>query len=142
MFLTFEPFKAAAQLTPNATAWATVEYMTVSPVFVVTILHPIDGKNNILMMVSDLHLENFLLSNQKDAVKAVHVLFPPAWSPTSDWHIARVIRIERREPTGLGHIPSVLTTLADGKQYTGFPMTPAEGPTGRLTPLAEFGDSP
>lgn len=139
MFLTYEAFKSPAQLMPRATNWASVEYMTVSAAFIVTICHPEDKKNNTLLMGSDQHLADFLGSDQKAAVRAVHVLFPPTWSPSGDWLVARAVKIERQDPTEPWQTPSLLTTLEDGTRFTGFPMYPLEGPTGPATLLADFG---
>ena len=139
MFLTYEAFKSPAQLMPRATNWASVEYMTVSAAFIVTICHPEDGKNNTLLMGSEQHLVSFLVSDQKAAVKAVHVLFPPSWSPSGDWLVARAVRIERQDQVGTWQTPSIVTTLEDGTRFTGFPMCRLEGPAGTLTLLADFG---
>ena len=70
---------------------------------------------------------------------AVHVLLPPSWSPSRDWLAAHVCTIELQEPVEARLTPSVVTTLGDGKRFSGFPMRPVwEGPAGPMSLLADY----
>lgn len=133
MFLTYESFKFIAQLVPGATTWRTIEIMDLSPMFVVTLLHPKDDGVNTLVVTGDIDVERCIQSSGPGAVRSVHVLFPPKWSPTLDWHIVRATRIERQEATASEYVASLLTTLVDGSQYGGYPFQLMQGDAGPVT---------
>lgn len=138
MFITREAFMMPIEVGSGITAWNVVELMAVSSVLILTVRHQGYDYDNAVLVASDQQLLEMMRSTAGISIRAVHVLFPPKWSPTPDWYVAPVSKIELSPPTPDEPLETAVVTLSNGAKYISFPLQRVDSVTGPLTTLAEF----
>ncbi len=120
MFATFEESKFPVQLDDKSTVWRCVEIVMNAPSLLVTLeeddivrYHLLQGGDDLLQVI-----EAFGPSR----VTGVHIVLPPDMSPSGDWAILPVSRVELEPPLPDGSSPGAILTTRDGQQYGGFPL--------------------
>jgi hypothetical protein len=138
MFMTMDDFKVPGDAGAGQTLWSAFNLVAVSAVLIVTIRRYGHDYDSSLLLASDQQLLGLIRSPVGGKVKAVNLLFPPRWSPTLDWHAAKVVKIEALEASKDEPLELAVLTLADGSRHLGFPLHRQETITGKLTTLATF----
>ena len=138
MFMTMDDFKIPSDAGPGQTLWSSLNMVAVSAVLIVTMRRYGHDYNSALLLANDQQLLELIRSPVGYAVQAVNLLFPPKWSPTRDWHAAKVVKIETREASKDEPLELAVLTLSDGSRHLGFPLQRQETITGKLTTLVTF----
>ena len=120
------------------TLWSALDLVAVSAVLIVTMRRFGHDYDSALLLANDQQQLELIRSPVGGKVKAVNLLFPPRWSPTLDWHAAKVVKVEARENSKDEPLELAVLTLNDGSRHLGFPLQRQETITGKLTTLATF----
>ena len=139
MFSTYEMFKLPVQIDPASTTWSAVELAVGTPFFVVSTVDQRDhGTRHFLLHGSD-ELLAFAKSTPLGPLCSLHVMLPPAWSPTGDWSSLPMCEVLLQEQPPDGSVPSAVAVSKDGTLYGGFPVRALDGEPGPLVQLTTVG---
>lgn len=123
MFTTYAPFKHPVQFRNDAPAYMAVELTLHAPWL---IAESVDGDYTRTFLLDGLIELNavFLEQSPFGPLDRLSLIFPPMWSMTGEWRLAKIQQIEQLQSS---HGPTSLVLLADdGKRFTGMPIEQCE----------------
>lgn len=142
MFTTYDALKLPVPAGDGSSTWTAVELETSAPWFVARLR---DDDNNIhrTFLLPDAE-EVMAFAGRRIAgmLTQLHLVLPPAWSPSGDWKFLRICRIERALAAPAdGSCPSTLAASEDGTRYGGFPVEAVDCKGESIVTLFELGDA-
>lgn len=123
MFTTYAPFKHPVQFGDEPPAYMAVELTLNAPWL---IAESVEGDFTRTLLLDGLTELNavFLEQSPFGELERLSLIFPPTWSTTGEWRLAKIQGIQRRAGEC---VPTSLVLVAhDGMRFTGMPISICE----------------
>ncbi len=121
MFDTHLPFKYPLQFNEECTTWSAVEAVSPTPWFLATVLDPTELIERRFLLARDEEVLIFADQAPLGKLTALHLMQSPMWSPTGDWKLVPIRRVDRKHRKNPA-FDSLVVTDPEGVQYSGFPI--------------------
>ena len=142
MFTTYDALKLPVLAGDGSSTWTAVELEMSAPWFVARLRDDDNNLHRTFLLPDAEEVVTFASQRIAGMLTQLHLVLPPAWSPSGEWKFIRISRIERALAAAAKNAgPSTLVAAADGTRYGGFPAEPVVCHGEPLVTLFELADS-